>query len=320
MGEFELIADLFAPLASHKGALGLTDDAAVLNIPEGLEAVITKDVMVAGVHFFEDADPALVAQKLLRVNLSDLAAMGAEPVGYWLGCQVPPKDARLWLTPFVEGLRVDQDAFGLSLMGGDTVATPGPIALSLTALGTVPRGQAVTRSGAKSGDRLFVSGTIGDGRLGLMVAGGEVGPLSEEDQAYLRGRLERPEPRLGLGKAVRGLATSMIDISDGLVADAGHMADASAVKLLIDADKVPLSRPARAALSDDQVVLADLLTGGDDYELLFTAPSSAADQVLAFADGCPVSEIGLVSEGTPGVAVLKDGAEMAFDAAGFTHF
>jgi len=319
MGEFELIAELFAPLATHPGALGLTDDASVLPIPEGLEAVVTKDVMVEGVHFLEGTDPARVAQKLLRVNLSDLAAMGADPLGYWLGVQLRKGGAREWLTEFVKGLAADQVEFGITLMGGDTVSTPGPIALSLTAMGTVPKGAALRRNGARPGDRIFVSGTIGDGVLGLRASRGDFPGLSDGDKAYLVGRLECPTPRLKLGQSLRGIASAAIDISDGLVADAGHIAEASHVGLDIDGDRVPLSQITRTLLSKGLTTLEELLSGGADYEPLFTVPADRLATLRNLKAGVPVTEIGEVRAGN-GVEVTHGGAALSFPKGGFTHF
>lgn len=323
MGEFELINELFAPLATDPGALGLTDDASVFSLPEGTEAVITKDVMVEGVHFLPDADPALVGQKLLRVNLSDLAAMGADPMGYWLGVQLRNEGAHDWLAKFVEGLRADQTTFGLSLMGGDTVSTPGPIALSLTAMGTVPSGAALRRSGAKVGDKIYVSGTIGDGVLGLRAAKGDLPDLDAADRDYFLSRLECPTPRLALGRALRGFATSAIDISDGLAADAGHVAGASSACLMIDAEAVPLSSAARRVLAKGLTTLEELLSGGDDYELLFTAPPARAREVTGLAADVPVIAVGEVTAGA-GVQVTRNGAPLSFPkgraGGGFSHF
>jgi len=323
MGEFELIHELFAPLATDPGALGLTDDASVFSLPKGVEAVITKDVMVEGVHFLPETDPARVAQKLLRVNLSDLAAMGADPKGYWLGVQLRKEGAHDWLATFVEGLKADQATFGVSLMGGDTVATPGPIALSLTALGTVPMGAALKRSGARPGDKIYVSGAIGDGVLGLRAAKGDLPDLDGVDRNYLLGRLECPTPRLALGRALRGFASAAIDISDGLAADGAHVAEASSACLMIEAEAVPLSDAARRVLAKGLTTLEELLSGGDDYELLFTAPVARAGEVEKLTADVPVTAIGEVTAGA-GVRVSRNGAPLSFPkgraGGGFSHF
>lgn len=323
MGEFELIHELFAPLATDPGALGLTDDASVFSLPGGTEAVITKDVMVEGVHFLPGTDPARIAQKLIRVNLSDLAAMGADPMGYWLGVQLRKDNAREWLTAFVEGLKADQAVFGLSLMGGDTVSTPGPIALSLTAMGTVPKGRALKRSGAQPGDIIYVSGTIGDGVLGLRAAKGELPDLDPTDRDYFLSRLECPTPRLALGRALRGLASAAIDLSDGLAADAGHVAGASSACLMIDAEAVPLSGAARRVLAKGLTTLEELLSGGDDYELLFMVPASRAVDVAGLSADVPVIAIGEVTAGA-GVQVSRNGTPLRFPTGraggGYSHF
>lgn len=319
MGEFELIHELFAPLATDPGALGLTDDASVFSLPEGTQAVITKDVMVEGVHFLPGANPARVAQKLLRVNLSDLAAMGADPMGYWLGVQLRKEGAREWLTSFVGGLETEQALFGISLMGGDTVSTPGPIALSLTAMGTVPHGMALKRSGARPGDKIYVSGTIGDGVLGLRAAKGELPHLDDADREYLLSRLDCPRPRLALGRVLREVATAAIDISDGLAADGGHVGAASKVCLTIDAEAVPLSGVARRTLDKGLTSLEELLSGGDDYELLFTVPAGRAEEAAHLAVDVPVTAIGEVTTGE-GVKIIRDGAALSFKNTGYQHF
>ena len=322
IGEFDLIAKYFAPLATDPAALGLKDDAALVDLPPGEKAVITKDVMVAGVHFPIDTDPTLVAQKLLRVNLSDLASMGAKPVGYWLGCQLPRRGAEAWVAKFCAGLKADQEEFAISLMGGDTVATPGPVALSLTAMGTCPDGEALRRSGAKPGDEIWVSGTIGDGYLGLKIAEGENFGLDPEDQAYLRGRLDRPSPRVSLGLALRDFASAAIDISDGLAADAGHIANASDVTLSIETKLLPLSTPAATLVKRGDVSLSDLLSGGDDFELLFTTPLKNFDLGFDMAreSMTRVTRIGDVMAGSGKVRLTQHGTEITPKNAGFTHF
>jgi len=270
---------------------------------------------VEGVHFLEGTDPARVAQKLLRVNLSDLAAMGAEPRGYWIGVQIQKEGAKAWLESFVLGLKADQEEFRISLMGGDTVATPGPIALSITAIGMVPKGSALLRSGAKPGDRLYVSGTIGDGALGLKVARGGLPGLSEAARDFLIDRLECPSPRLAIGQSLRGVASAAIDISDGLVADAGHMANASGVGLQIDAGQVPLSAAAQDALGKGSATIADLIAGGDDFELLFALPEGTD---LPGGAETELTQIGFVEVGQ-GVAVTFEGRPVSLPKRGYTH-
>jgi len=321
LGEFERIRRFFAPLAGA-GALGLLDDAAVFPGPPGQELVITTDAIVEGVHFLP-ADPAdLVARKLLRVNLSDLAAMGAAPLGYLLTTALPPTRGEDWLAAFAAGLAADQREFGIALLGGDSVATPGPASFSMTAIGTIAAGTALRRSGAAIGDEIYVSGTIGDAALGLKVLQGALAGLTAAERDALAGRYRLPQPRLALGAALHGFAHALIDVSDGLVADLGHICETSGVAAAIEAERVPLSSAARQALSADPSLLPLVLTGGDDYELLFAAPPAAAEPLAALSGalGLPVTRIGRIGAGS-GVLV-RDGAgrEIELASAGFQHF
>jgi thiamine-monophosphate kinase len=311
--EFSLIARHFRPLAGP-GALGLEDDAAVLALPAGRELVIAADAMVAGVHFLPDDPPESIGRKLLRTNLSDLAAMGAAPLGYLMTTAFPKGTADAWVAAFAAGLLLDQAEFGLHVLGGDTVSTPGPLTLSLTILGTCAPGRALRRNGARAGDLLWVSGTIGDGALGLRVLQGKL-----PADAFLAERYRLPQPRLALGQALVGLATACMDVSDGLVQDLGHLCRASGCGAVLRAADVPLS-PGAAA---HPPLLPLLLTGGDDYELLFAAPAEAAEAVRAAARGAhvPVACIGHFAAGEPAVTVLgPDGAEMALPQGGWSHF
>ncbi len=260
--EFGLIARHFRPLAGP-GSLDLLDDAAVVMPPAGRELVITTDTIVAGVHFLPDDPPGMVAQKLLRVSLSDLAAMGAVPWAYLLNVSVPRDTGAGWWVAFAAGLALDQAAYGLTLLGGDTTSTPGPVSLTATLLGTVVPGQALRRTGAVAGDGLYVSGTIGDGALGLRALRGEV----PDPDGYLARRYRLPEPRLGLVRF--GEVHACMDVSDGLLQDAGHLARAAGLGVVIDPALVPLSDAARACGAG---WLEVCLTGGDDYELLVAAP------------------------------------------------
>ena len=320
LGEFGRIARFFAPLASGApGALGLTDDAALVDCPPGERLVVTVDAMVEGVHFLADDPPELVARKLVRVNLSDLAAMAARPVGYFLTTALPKFRGDDWLAGFAAGLAQDQAEFGITLLGGDSVSTPGPVSLTLTALGRVPAGAEVRRGGARPGDLVFVSGTVGDGALGLEAAQGKLdGVLEPADVAYLADRYRLPRPRVGLGPRLSGLASAMMDVSDGLVGDLGHICEVSGVAGVIEAGQVPLS-VAAAKLPDR---LETILTGGDDYELLFTVPPERRDAVTAAADaaGVPVTTIGRIEAGQ-GVRVLDgEGREMTLAGIGWRHF
>ena len=246
----------------------------MLTPPPGRELVLAADAMVAGVHFLADDPPETIGRKLLRVNLSDLAAMGADPLAYLMTVALPRGTPDAWLAGFVAGLAADQAEFGLQVLGGDTVSTAGPVSLSLTILGTVAPGQALRRGGARPGDELWVSGTIGDGALGLRAARGEI------EDAYLVDRYRLPQPRLALGRALRGVASACIDVSDGLVQDGGHLCRASGCGAVLEAALVPLSPSARHA------PLRQLLTGGDDYELLFAIPPGAMPSTTA-AGGIP---------------------------------
>ena len=311
--EFALIAQHFRPLAGP-GALDLTDDAAVFTPPQGRELVIAADAMVAGVHFLPDDPPDLIARKLLRTNLSDLAAMGATPFGYLMTVSLPKALPPGWLAAFAAGLAADPREDNITLLGGDTTRTPGPVSLSLTILGTVAPGTALRRNGAQPGDSIWVSGTIGDGALGLLAAQG----LLPDPDGFLAGRYRLPQPRLALGQALVGLATAAMDVSDGLVQDIGHLARESALAAEIEAGLVPLSPPARAA---DRLELC--LTGGDDYELIFSMPAAKEHTMLSAARAAriPVSRLGRFLPGLPSVTVRRaDGSAMELARPGWSHF
>lgn len=317
MNEFALIAEYFAPLAAGRpGAFGLTDDAAAVAPPAGRETIVASDMLVAGVHFRAEDPPDTVAARALRANLSDLAAMGASPHGYLTALALPPDLAggsgdggRGWAAAFAAQLARDQAAFGVGLLGGDTTETPGPLTVSITALGFVEAGRALRRSGARPGDALYVSGTVGDAALALALPDAE--PALAE-------RFRRPSPRLALGRALVGVATAAIDISDGLVADVGHVCRASGVAARLRAAAVPLSPAARARLRAAPGLLETALAGGDDYELAFTVPPARRAALAALP--APVTEIGVIEAGA-GVAVIgEDGAPVPLARAGWTHF
>lgn len=316
-GEFHRIATYFAPLAKGAdGALGLKDDAALIDVPAGRSLVVTADTLVAGVHFIGDEPAALVARKALRVNLSDLAAMGAQPLGYFLSLSLPSRIDDAWVADFCEGLREDQDAFDWHLMGGDSTGTPGPISIAVTAMGHVESGRALHRSGAKAGDAVFVSGSIGDGALGLLAAQGRLPPGPEADAVLTRYRL--PEPRVRLGRALAGRAHAAMDISDGLIADLGHLCVASGVGARIEARSVPISAAAAEIVADAPDLFSDLLTGGDDYELLFAGPP---DMIVEAGKetGVPLTRIGEIVEGGDVLALDADGNTLAFARTGWRH-
>lgn len=314
MDEFSFIARLLSPLATHPGAYSLTDDAASLAVPAGQDLVITKDALVRGVHFVGNEPASLIARKALRTNLSDCAAMGATPVGYLLALMLPPETTETWLAGFADGLRTDQQEFGISLLGGDTTCTHVELAISITLLGQVPAGQALRRNGAIAGDDIYVSGTIGDAALGLSVAQdpNRHEPLSPH-QHFLLSRYHLPQPRIALGQQIRMLASACMDISDGLMQDLDHICAASGVGATLEWERIPLSDAARECNPSPELILA----GGDDYELLFTAPASAS-AVIAGITG--ITRIGSIC-GTDTIRVLGDtGSELLLAHKGYRHF
>lgn len=320
--EFELIAKLFAPLATAPGAFALKDDAAVVPARAGCDLVATTDALVEGVHFLRGDPPDTIARKALRVNLSDLAAKGAEPDCYLMVLSLPQEIDTEWLGEFVRGLGEDQGAYGISLLGGDTTATPGPLTIAITAFGHVPGGAMIRRDGARPGDLVFVSGTIGDGGGGLAVSrgGGENLCAAQRDELIARYRL--PIPRLALGRGLRAIASAALDVSDGLVADLGHIAETSSVRIAIEARRVPLSPALVALWGEDARAVVRAATAGDDYEIAFAAPPSAEAAIMDAARlaAVPVTRIGRVEPGS-GVALLDaDAREIAVARAGFTHF
>ncbi len=328
IGEFELIERYLAPLATHPGSVGLVDDAAVLTPPDGCDLVLTKDVLAAGVHFFADDQPSAIARKALRVNLSDLAAKGAKPLGYLLGLGLAPGWDEVWLADFCAGLEADQRAYDFPLMGGDTIkVAEGPV-LSVTAIGTVPHTTAVRRFPARPGDHLYVTGTIGDAALGLALrldpSKAEAWGLDEAERAHLLERYLLPRPRTGAAEAVRYHARACMDISDGLVADLGKMLAASGEGVGADIvlEAIPFSEAARKAVDADLSALATAMTGGDDYELLASvAPedASAFEHAMMSAEMHP-SLIGRVGEGGE-ASWQKAGKRIDFGVGGgYTHF
>ena len=310
--EFSLIARHFAPLAGT-AALGLTDDAAIFTPPPGRELVVTADAMVGGVHFLPD-DPARdIARKLLRVNLSDIAAMGAEPLGYLLTLSAPRGTPDEWFAGFAAGLATDQAAYGVHLFGGDTTSTPGPLSLSVTMFGHVAPGAAWRRGGARAGDDVWVTGTIGNGVLGLRALRGEV----PDPDGSLAAHYRLPQPRLGL--RLHGIVSAAMDISDGLLQDAGHMARASGIAIEIDVESVPLSAAGRAAGID---FVTSGSAGGDDYELLLTAPPDQAEamRTAARAAGICITSIGRCIRGEGVCALGRNGETLPIGGGGWSHF
>jgi thiamine-monophosphate kinase len=327
-GEFELIASYFAPLAKgFPGAFGLLDDAALIAAPRGQELVVKTDAIVGGVHFFADDPPALIARKALRVNLSDLAAKGAVPRAYLLDVMLPASTSEGWIAAFAAGLARDQREFGVHLIGGDTDSTPGPVTIAVTAIGAIASGQMIRRRGARHDDTVFVTGTIGDAALGLQVLQGVLANLGKNAAKFLVDRFRLPRPRTLLGPRLIGLATAAIDVSDGLVADLEHICEVSGLSAVIEARSVPLSAAARSALAKNPGRIATALTGGDDYEILFTAPSAAVNAVseLSRSLGIRISAIGRmhppVAKQGARITVLDEvGQPVSLDHSGWKHF
>ncbi|MFZ1064233.1 MAG: thiamine-phosphate kinase [Pseudolabrys sp.] len=320
--EDRLIARFFKPLATHPGALGLSDDAAFLTPPAGFDLVLTTDAIVGGVHFFPEDAADTVAGRALRVNLSDLAAKGARPLGFLLSLALPREIGEQWLEGFAQGLRADADLFGCPLFGGDTDRTPGPIVVSIAMFGTVPEGTMVRRAGAKAGDRVFVTGTIGDAALGVMMRNGKRWKLDEPQRQHLLSRYLVPQPRNALAEAVRIHASAAMDISDGLAGDFGKLCRVSGVAADVDVARVPLSEAARAVIAANPDAVESVLTGGDDYEIICTVPPAKAGsfQAAAGAANVAVSEIGEIKAGEGTRFIAADGRALAFKRASFSHF
>ncbi len=310
MDEFARIARYFAPLAGPEG-LGLTDDAALLAPPPGRELVLTVDQMIEGVHFLSQDAPALIARKLLRRNLSDLAAMGAQPLGYLLTTALPRARDESWLRGFTEGLAADQREFGFTLYGGDSASSLAHIALTATLIGHLAPGTALRRDGARPGDEIWVTGTIGDAALGLAARHGQLA----DPTGFLTRRSLLPTPRLGL--ALGRIAHAAIDVSDGLVQDLGHLAQASGVRAILRAGAVPASEQAAAC---GPAMLETRLTGGDDYELLLAVPPAKAAALTRACGGLKITKIGAFIAGE-GVEIHDDaGNTLHFAKPGWTHF
>ena len=317
MGEFELIRNFFAAAPCAQGgegvALGIGDDCALLDVPFGEQLAISTDTLVAGVHFADPCDPFLLGQRSLAVAASDLAAMGATPLAFTLALTLPAVEAD-WLQAFARGLNLMAQGCGLRLIGGDT--TRGPLCLTLTVFGRIPRGQALTRSAARPGDLLCVGGELGNaaGALPLVLGQRSATPAIAEP---LLAHYWSPQPQLALGQALLGKASSALDISDGLLADCGHIAQASKVRLLIENDRIPVSLALQEFLGDADAQQA-ALSGGDDYVLAFTL--AAVELPTLLADGWPIHVIGRVVEGQ-GVGLLDvDGRDITPTIRGYQHF
>lgn len=324
-GEESLIARYFTPLATDPGAFGLTDDAAVLE-PLGEDVVVTTDAIVEGVHFLADDPPHTIAKKALRVNLSDLAAKGATPAGFVLTLALRAVD-EIWLAAFARGLGEDISAFDCPLLGGDTVSTPGPLMVSITAFGRVPQGKMVHRNGAKPGDHVVVTGTIGDAVLGLdILRKGRAAAALVSDAAsrdMLIGRYRVPEPRGALAMAIRAHADAAMDVSDGLAGDLAKLCAASGVSAVIDLPSVPMSSAAKAVLAASVAGIENLISGGDDYEILCTIRPSAFEAFMrdARTAGVAAIPIGTIVAGGAAPKFLDAmGKELALTRASYSHF
>jgi thiamine-monophosphate kinase len=322
MDEFRIIAEIFTPLAVSPGAFGLKDDAALIAARPGFELVVTTDQVAEGTDFFKHDPAESVGRKALLVNLSDLAAKGAGPKYYLLNIAVPEGMTLEWLKAFAGGLKIVQDRYGLSLIGGDTSRTEGPLAIAITAFGFVPQGGMIRRSGARAGDAVYVTGTIGDSGGGLAIFQREKHALSEEQRDALIGRYRIPAPPVDFGAvALPKFAHASVDVSDGLIADLGHVADASAIRITLDSGAIPRSAALRAFWGDGIEAIVRAATAGDDYQIAFTADPAREQEVMAAAQeaAIAVTRIGSV-EGGQGVILRHDGEVVPVPKAGYRHF
>ncbi|MES9945979.1 MAG: thiamine-phosphate kinase [Candidatus Thiodiazotropha sp.] len=317
IAEFDLINDYFADMTSQRGdvVLGVGDDAALLRVPQGMDLAVSVDTLVAGVHFFPDISPVNLGYKALAVNLSDLAAMGAEPAWATLALTLPEVDD-FWLREFCRGFAELAGQYELQLVGGDT--TSGPLSITVQVHGLLPMGKGLTRGGARVGDEIYVTGTLGDAAMALDC---KHAWADRSDLLPLIARLERPTPRVEAGLALRGLASSAIDISDGLLADLGHILQSSGVGASLELDKIPLSSPIAANLQGGEE-WGIIIAGGDDYELCFTLPAEHRDQVAAISrrSGVNMTPIGII-EAQRGLRCLQgDGSLWTTGRTGYEHF
>jgi thiamine-monophosphate kinase len=326
--EFELVARYFAPLArDFPGAYGLLDDVAVIRPALHHELVVKTDAIVSGVDFPADTPADCVARKALRVNLSDLAAKGAVPRAYVLDLMLPGSIDESWIAAFAAGLQRDQLEYGIHLIGGDTGSTTGPVVAAVCALGEAPSGRIIRRGGAREGDVIYVTGTVGDAALGLALLNGDLTDMETGSSEFLIERYRTPQPRVALGPHLIGLATASIDVSDGLVADLRHVGACSGLSAVIETASLPLSSAARSAVARDSSRLGAILAGGDDYEILFTAHPDAASRIdeLSRATELAITPIGYMTppapDGMTDVAVLDpSGCRVRLEREGWTHF
>ena len=324
--EDRLIAKYFKPLATDPGAFGLVDDAAAVTPPPGCDLVLKTDAIIGGIHFFPDDPADAVAQKALRVNISDLAAKGAKPLGCLLSLGMPAGISESWLAAFSSGLGSDIVRFGCPLFGGDTVRTPDAIMVSVAVIGTVPTGKMVRRAGANPGDRIFVTGSIGDAALGLSLrqdgAAAARWNLTNAENDFLAQRYLIPEPRIAIARAVREFASAAMDVSDGLAGDLQKLCRASGVSAEIETASIPLSSAVQKVLGTEPAVIELILTNGDDYEVLATVPPGRLSAFRAAADkaGIAVFDIGVISAGEGAPHFVQDGRLLNFARRSFSHF
>lgn len=325
--ESALIERYLAPLAeAFPGALGLLDDCAMLTPPPGQDLVLTVDAVAEGVHFLPDTAPEDIAWRALAVNASDLAGKAARPLAYLMSLAFPAAPDTAWLARFAAGLSDAQRAFAMALAGGDTDRRPGPLAITITAIGAVPEGAMVRRGGARPGDLFIVTGTLGDAALGLALRRdpslGERWGLGENERRHLVGRYLRPEPRLGARDALLAHATAAMDISDGLAKDLGRLAHASGVSARVQQSALPLSPAGRRVLEREPGRIADIITGGDDYELLITAARENAAALVARLRACGIEAcvIGETGEGDGLVIEDSSGRPVSLERTGWDHF
>jgi thiamine-monophosphate kinase len=323
MREFAAIHTVFTPLAlNYAGSLGLRDDAALLRLAQGQELVVTTDAISEGIHFLGTEAPEWIAKKLLRSNLSDLAAMGAKPECYFLSIMLPENTSDAWIARFGQGLAEDQALFGIQLAGGDTITTKGLFSASVTAMGTVKMGTSLRRSGAKAGNTIYVSGTLGDSALGLALLQERLGvEVSPVDSLWLKERYFLPHPRVGLGQKLVGVVSAAMDISDGLVQDLGHICAASGVGAVLHRKWLPLSDAAAHVIDKQDDWWQAVLAGGDDYELLFTVPATAQEQVKAIGEELhlKLTMVGEIVAGE-GVSVQDEhGIDVTPERGGYSH-
>lgn len=329
MSEQDLIARYFRPLArGFPGAFDLKDDAAVIASQPGCDLIVTTDALIADVHFFADDEPADIAYKALAVNVSDLAAKAAEPLAYSLALALPRATSQAWFRSFTEGLGEAQRDFAIHLSGGDMAVSPaGPLMISVTAFGTVPAGRTMERGAARAGDSLYVTGSIGDGALGLALRRSDAiaqgWPLSEVQKSWLIGRYLRPSPRLALRTALLGHASAALDISDGLVIDCARLCAAAGLDARLDAAAIPFSEAVKAIISAQPEQFEKAITGGDDYEILaaIRKGEESAFESAALEAGLAVTLLGSLAAGSGNVTIIgKDGLPLDVHCAGYDHF